>query len=65
MAQIYTVFKQNDSRSKFADDESSFVVNNKWRNLNVTAIVKVLAAFMILSDILCGENWWKSITSLC
>ena len=25
----YTVFKQNDSRSKLADDESSFVVNNK------------------------------------
>ena len=28
-AQIYTVFKQNDSRSKLADEESSFVVDNK------------------------------------
>ena len=52
IASIYTGFKQNDSISKLADVESSFFVNN----LNVTAIIKkVLAAFMILSDILSGE----------
>ena len=56
IASIYTGFKQNDSISKLADVESSFFVNNKLRNLNVTAIIKkVLAAFMILSDILSGE----------